>query len=198
MSEAFSGLRSLVDRARAGDREALSRLIELHEPIVVKWARRRLGYPLRTLEETRDILHDAYQVVMRRMPEFVYEDSRSFARWLRGIITRIVLQKAGASHLRRRLELPDDAPVPSLDATPSSVVMNRELLLARFALLRRFPRLDRMIYRLRMRGFSSDQIGPLVGMTGRGVRQRFARCEARIRLQMQRLAGVRSDDRQHP
>src|SRR5687767_15607164 len=80
-------IRGLVAKAQAGDRDALGRLFELHEPMMTRWARRRLGMPLRTLEETRDVLHDAYGVVMRKVGGFRMEDSKSFARWLRGIIT---------------------------------------------------------------------------------------------------------------
>jgi RNA polymerase sigma factor (sigma-70 family) len=183
-------IRDLVDKAQRGDREALGRLFEMHEPMMTRWARRRLGMPLRTLEETRDVLHDAYGVVIRKIGGFHMEDSRSFARWLRGIITRVVLQKAGSQYLRRRSALPEDAPVASPDLTPMTRVSIDELTRWRYRILKEFERMDRRIYRLRVRGHSSAEIADLVGLSDRAVRMRFAKTEARLRMRMLRLIEV--------
>jgi RNA polymerase sigma factor (sigma-70 family) len=183
-------LRELVTRAQAGDRDALGRLFELHEPMMTRWARRRLGMPLRTLEETRDVLHDAYSVVMRKIGGFRMEDSKSFARWLRGIITRVVLQKAGSQYLRRRGALPDDMPVASPDLTPMTRVSLDDLTRWRYRILKEFERMDRRIYRLRVMGHSSTEVADLVGLSDRAVRMRFAKTEARLRTRMLRLIEV--------
>jgi RNA polymerase sigma factor (sigma-70 family) len=180
-------MRDLVARAQRGDRAALGRLFELHEPMMTRWARRRLGMPLRTLEETRDVLHDAYAVVMRKIGSFHVEDSKSFARWLRGIITRVVLQKAGSQYLRRRSALDDDLPVASPELTPMTRVSLEELTRCRYRILREFERMDRRIYRLRVRGHSSAEVADLVGLSDRAVRMRFAKTEARLRTRMLRL-----------
>ncbi len=187
MEENSPEVPELLDAAKNGDREALARLVEIHEPMLVRWARKRLGYPLRTLEETRDIMNDTWMVVMRKMPRFQYDDSTSFARWLRGIVTRIVLQKANGGHIKRRLLLPDGAEISDLDATPSTKASLSELQRLRYAELRSFDKIERVIYRLRMRGFSSGQIADLVGMSDRGVRLRFAKVDARLRLRLRKL-----------
>jgi RNA polymerase sigma factor (sigma-70 family) len=179
-----SSLRDLIARAQAGDSQALSELVTLHEPMLARWARRRLGYPLRTLDETRDIIHDCYTVVLRKIGQFRYEDSTSFARWLRGIVTRIVLQKAGGVDIKRRLAMPEEPNAADSASTPSTAAALSELVRYRYAVLREFDRTDRFIYRLRLRGFSSQQISELCGMTDRGVRLRFARTDARIRMRM--------------
>jgi RNA polymerase sigma factor (sigma-70 family) len=183
-------IRGLVEKAQRGDRDALGRLFEMHEPLMTRWARRRLGMPLRTLEETRDVLHDAYGVVMRKITGFRMEDSKSFARWLRGIITRVVLQKAGSQYLRRRSALPDDMPVASLELTPMTRVSVEELTRWRYRFLKEFDRMDRRIYRLRVGGMSSTEIADLVGLSDRAVRMRFAKTEARLRTRMLRLIEV--------
>lgn len=188
-------LKELIDRAQAGDKSALGELVTIHEPMLVRWARRRLGLQLRNLDDTRDIIHDTYAVVLRKIGQFRYEDTRSFARWMRGIVTRIVLQKAGGVELKRRLAMPDEPNLRDLQATPSTSVALRELLHYRYAVLREFDRTDRLIYRLRMRGFSSEQIAVICGMTDRNVRIRFARTDAKIRLRMKSFAEGRSDVR---
>ncbi len=186
----LSGLRALVARAQSGDREALARLFEAHEPMMLRWARRRLGQPLRTLDETRDVLHDAYQVVLRKIDSFRMEDSRSFARWLRGIITRVVLRKAGNPWIVRRTAVDDEQyQPPDLDLTPLTRLSIDELKHHRYRILRELPRQDRLIYRLRVRGCSSLGIADRIGLTDRAVRQRFARTDARIRLRMRLLLG---------
>ena len=187
-------IKQLIDRARNDDRAALTELVNLHEPMLVRWARNRLGYPLRTLEDTRDIIHDTYAVVLRKIAQFEYEDRSSFARWLRGIVTRIVLQKATGLHIKRRLMLPEDPKIEDLGATPSTQASLREIMRYRYGILREFERLDRKIYRLRMRGFSSTQISSFVGMTDRGVRMRFARVDAKIRLRMKRFVEEKGRD----
>ncbi|MFT7619369.1 MAG: RNA polymerase sigma factor (sigma-70 family) [Planctomycetota bacterium] len=187
MEDNSPNLFELLTSAQAGDRDALTKLVEMHEPMLVRWSRKRLGYPLRTLEETRDIMNDTWMVVMRKIGSFEYEDSRSFARWLRGIVTRIVLQKANGSHLKRRLLMPEGVEVSDLATTPSTRASLGELQRLRYAELRQFEKTDRVIYRLRMRGFSSTQIADLVGMSDRGVRMRFAKVDARLRLRLKKL-----------
>lgn len=178
----------LVESAKAGSREDLARLFEMFEPMMLRWARRRLGQPLRTLDETRDILHDAWQVVLRRIGSFEMEDSRSFPRWLRGIITRVVLQKAQNPYLKRRQALTEEFQPPDLELTPMTRLSLDELVHLRYRLLRNFDRMDRVIYRLRARGVSSAAIADRVGMSDRAVRMRFARTDARLRLRMKQLA----------
>lgn len=191
--EAGESIRDLVTRSQRGDRDALGRLFEMHEPMMTRWARRRLGMPLRTLEETRDVLHDAYAVVIRKIAAFHMEDSKSFARWLRGIITRVVLQKAGSQYLRRRTALDDDLPVASTELTPMTRVSLEELTRWRYRFLKEFERMDRRIYRLRVRGHSSTAVADLVGLSDRAVRMRFAKTEARLRTRMLRLIEVGRD-----
>lgn len=181
-----------VAKAQAGDRDALNRLFEAHEPMLLRFAHRKLGMPLRATDETRDVLHDAYQVVLRKIGSFRPEDSKSFARWLRGIVTRVVLQKAGAMHVKRRKEMPEEPATVDPDLTPATRLSVAELVAVRYRLLRSFDRLDRKIYRLRMRGRSTVEIGALVGLTDRMIRIRFARTDAKIRLHLQRHLDARA------
>ena len=183
----LQGIRALIERAQAGDAVALNRLLELHEPMLIRWARRRLGQPLRTLDETRDVLHDAYQVALTKISTFRMGDTKSFARWLRGIITRVVLRKAASPHVVRRTPMGEAFQSPDLELTPMSRLTLQELREARYRILREMDRTDRLIYRLKARGWSSSDIADRIGMTDRAVRMRFAKTDARIRLRMMQL-----------
>jgi RNA polymerase sigma factor (sigma-70 family) len=184
LERTVQGVRNLITEAQAGSRDAIEKLLALHEPMMLRYAHRRLGRPLRSLDETRDILHDAYQIVLRKIDSFVPEDSRSFARWLRGIITRVVLRKAGAPYVVRRAALQDDFQKADLDLTPMTRLSLDELRLHRYRCLRECDRKDRLIYRLRVRGCPSSEIAARIGLTDRAVRMRFAKTDARIRLRM--------------
>jgi len=177
----------LVQAAQAGDREALSQLFTRHEPMMIRWARRRLGQPLRTLDETMDVLHDAYQVVLRKIGSFEMEDSKSFARWLRGIITRVVLQKSGNPYLKKRDALTTAQHPQDLELTPMTRLTVKDLVNYRYRLLKSFPRTDQLIYRLRLRGWSAQEIADRLGVTDRAVRMRFAKTDARVRLKMKQF-----------
>ncbi|MAG58224.1 MAG: hypothetical protein CMJ83_18210 [Planctomycetes bacterium] len=190
----LQGIRALIVQAQSGDGAALSRLIEIHEPMMLRWARRRLGQPLRTLDETRDVLHDAYQVAIQKIGAFRMDDNTSFARWLRGIITRVVLRKAGSPWLARRTPLSDDFHPPDLELTPMTRMTLEDLKNHRYRILREMERKDRLIYRLRARGCSSSDIAVRIGMTDRAVRMRFARTDARIRLRMRQLVETSPHD----
>ncbi len=190
LDRTLAGVRNLIVAAQAGDRDALARLFEIHEGSMLRWARRRLGQPLRTLDDTRDILHDAWQIVLRKIGSFQLEDSRSFARWLRGIITRVVLRKAGSPWLLRRTEMAEDYQPPDLDLTPLTRLSLEELKRMRYRYLRECERQDRLIYRLRVRGCSSQEIAERIGLTDRAVRMRFAKTDARLRLRMRQLVGA--------
>jgi RNA polymerase sigma factor (sigma-70 family) len=183
----LAGVRRLLAEAQGGDRSALERLLAMHEPMMLRHAHRLLGRPLRSLDETRDILHDAYQIAMRKLHLFVPEDSRSFARWMRGIITRVILRKSEAPYVVRRAALPADFQQPDLDLTPLTRLSLRELRLHRYRCLRDCDRMDRLIYRLRTRGCAASEIAARLGISDRAVRMRYARTDARIRLRMKAL-----------
>lgn len=190
----LQGIRGLIVRAQSGDHAALSRLIELHEPMLIRWARRRLGQPLRTLDETRDVLHDAYEIAISKIGAFVMEDNKSFARWLRGIITRVILRKAGSPYVARRTPLSESHDPQDLDLTPMTRLTLDELRGHRYRILKEMDRTDRIIYRLKARGWSSSEIADRIGMTDRAVRMRFAKTDARIRLKMRQLVGTTRDE----
>lgn len=183
----------LVHAAKAGDSDALARLFEIHEGMLVRWSRRRLGHALRTLDETRDVLHDAYQVAMRKIAQLEVRDSKSFARWMRGIITRIVLKKAGSQYLLRRAPMREEYQPPDLDLTPFTRLSLDELKNLRYRILRESSRSDRLIYRLRVRGCTSSMIAERIGTSDRNVRMRFAQTDARIRIRMRRYLEGRRD-----
>jgi RNA polymerase sigma-70 factor (ECF subfamily) len=74
---------SLLERLRQPeDQEAWSQLVRLYTPLLYHWAF-RLG--LRG-EDAADLVQEVFTVLVRKLPEFEYDQRKSFRAWLRTII----------------------------------------------------------------------------------------------------------------
>jgi RNA polymerase sigma-70 factor (ECF subfamily) len=68
---------------RPEDGQAWGEFVELYTPLLLAWAR-KLG--LQDADAT-DLVQDVFVLLLRKMPGFVYDPSRSFRGWLRTIAT---------------------------------------------------------------------------------------------------------------
>jgi RNA polymerase sigma-70 factor (ECF subfamily) len=97
---------SLLQRLRQpGQEQAWTRFVQLYTPLLYCWAR-RLG-----LDEpdAADLVQDVLTLLVRKLPEFTYDRSKSFRAWLRTVTL---------NHWRnrcRRAELPRASGHPDLD-----------------------------------------------------------------------------------
>jgi len=90
--------RSLVARARAGDREAFRALVERHQGRALALARRLM----RDDTEAEEIAQDAFLKAWSALPGFRAE--ASFGTWLHRIVYRRALDRLDALKVRRRHE----------------------------------------------------------------------------------------------
>ena len=72
----------LVERARAGDREAYDQLFARAADRVLWFIRLRLGPRLRERLDSMDVLQESYVEAHRAFDRFEYRDDDSFFRWL--------------------------------------------------------------------------------------------------------------------
>ena len=74
---------SLLLRLRQpGQAEAWVRLVELYTPLLFYWARRTgMGE-----HEAADLVQDVFTVLVQKLPEFTYDERKSFRGWLRTIL----------------------------------------------------------------------------------------------------------------
>jgi RNA polymerase sigma factor (sigma-70 family) len=100
---------ALFARARAGDAEALDRLVARHRLPLRRWARGRLPVWARQLADTDDLVQDALLQTMKRIGEFEPDGAGAFQAYLR----QAVLNRM-RDELRRHGRLP---PLSSLDST---------------------------------------------------------------------------------
>src|SRR3954463_2471431 len=86
----------LLDRLRRpADQEAWDRFVHLYTPLLFYWARRT------GLQESdaADLVQDVFKILLRKLPEFTYDQQGSFRGWL-----RTILLNQWRSEARRRVE----------------------------------------------------------------------------------------------
>src|SRR5262249_50986182 len=84
--------------ARAGDRDALSKLFALHQPRLVRMVELRLDARLRRRLDPTDVVQEAWLEVVERFPRWSAVESPPFRAWLR-LTTGQALSAARRRHL---------------------------------------------------------------------------------------------------
>src|SRR4051812_1055658 len=73
---------SLLQRLRQpGAHRAWERFVELYTPLLYYWSRRMALQP----HDAADLVQDVFAVLLLKLPEFRYDDNRSFRGWLRAV-----------------------------------------------------------------------------------------------------------------
>ncbi len=80
----------LLERARAGDRDALDRLFARHVPLLRRWASGRLPRWARDIADTADLVHDTVLATIRQVDRFENRGDGALQAYLRqAVINRI-------------------------------------------------------------------------------------------------------------
>ena len=79
------GERQLIERAQAGDRSALSLLLEEHHSDIARRVRGRLPAAVRRRCADSDIVQETLLIAAQRIGKFEYRGTGSFRAWLAGI-----------------------------------------------------------------------------------------------------------------
>jgi RNA polymerase sigma-70 factor (subfamily 1) len=125
----------LVQRAQAGDADALNELFARHYQTMVEVARRKIGPRLRLKEDPDDLAQTTFREATRDFLSYQYQGEGSLLRWLIQILQNKIRDKAefygaGKRDLsrERKLEAPEsepDAPNPfQLSSTDLSVTQH--------------------------------------------------------------------------
>jgi RNA polymerase sigma-70 factor, ECF subfamily len=177
-----AGDRELLDRARAGDRAALARLLELHQGQIYRFGLRMC----RDAEDARDVLQDTLLAFARGVPEF--RGGAALSTWLFTIARSFCLKKR-----RKRRGAPTE--VEPLDAAARQVpVAGRaadEALAAKEmeqALERAIAGLEpsyREVLLLRdVEGLTAGEVGKVTGISVQAVKSRLHRARLAVRQQL--------------
>ena len=165
----------LIERARAGDREALERLFGRHAVPLRHWARGRLPRWARQLSDTNDLVQDALLQTFRRIDTFEPRGVGSLQAYLRqSVLNRL------RDELRRRARTPEMAVMTAEEiensASPLQLAVSREGL-ERYeqavATLRPEDR-DAIIGRLEV-GYSYEELARILGKPTADAARKAAR-----------------------
>ena len=97
----------LLERARAGDEQALNALFERHLPPLQRWATGRLPRWARDIADTTDLIHETILETLKHLDRFEHRGDGALQAYLRqGVINRIrnELRKLAIRGANRALE----------------------------------------------------------------------------------------------
>ena len=177
----------LIDRARAGDGEALERLFARHLKPLQRWASRRLPTWARDLADTDDLVQDTLAQTFKRIDDFEARGIGALQAYLRqAVLNRI------RNELRRKGRQPptvnvDDVPLDSAES-PLEEAIGRESLERYERALQRLTAEERelVIARVEM-GYSYPEMAEALGKpTAEAARQAARRALMRLAEEMHR------------
>jgi RNA polymerase sigma-70 factor (ECF subfamily) len=178
---------SLLDKARAGDRDALDRLFARHLPPLRRWARGRLPHWARQLADTDDLVQDALAQTFKRIDEFEPRDVGALQAYLRqAVINRV------RDELRRLGRRPPAADLETLELaggdSPLALAIGRESVERYRRALDRLKPEDRelVIARIEM-GYTYVELAEMLGRpSSEAARKAAQRALVRVAEEMQR------------
>jgi RNA polymerase sigma-70 factor (ECF subfamily) len=162
--------RSLVDRAAAGDETAFAVIVTGHHSDMERVAFTVCGDP--------DIAHEAVAAAWLHAWRGLarIKDPDKLRPWLVAIAANEARQLVRKQTRRRLREIAVTSTAPTLQPAPGTDHLDLHDAIERLG-----PE-DRTLLALRyVAGLSSTEIGPLLGLSGEGVRTRLARLMTRLR-----------------
>ena len=192
----------LVIASKAGDNEALGKLLEQYRGYLLMLARRYLSDRLRRRIDPADIVQLTYLEAKRDLPAFRGATPAEFAGWLRGMlknnvataVTRHVTTQKRS--IRREV---DDSPaadqgsqvggwiqqLPGSKTSPSGVVIRSEAVVALMSALHELPETQAEAIRLRyMEGLPLSEIVERMGKSDTAVAGLLKRGLQKLRVIM--------------
>jgi RNA polymerase sigma-70 factor, ECF subfamily len=186
----------LIERIRAGDREALEFVLCRELPALRAYVRLRAGPLLRARESTSDLVQSTCREVLGKLDTFQYGGEAGFRDWLfatamRKIANRVEHAVAQKRDIRRDRPLPNDssseereqalAAIYSTLGSPSRNAIASETRDAMEAAFDRLPEDRREIIVLaRVVGLDHASIAERLGCTTVSARQRLFRALAEL------------------
>ena len=203
-SDEVSGL---LQRAAAGDAEALRELFSRHRDRLKRMVHLRLSRRLSGRVDDSDVLQEAYLDAARRLDEYIREPSLPFFLWLRHL-TGLKLAEVHRRHLgtqlrdadrevtlhRGGLPLADSASLAAqllgTLTTPSQAAIKAETRLLVQEALNGMDPVDREVLALKhFEQLSTAEIAEVLGLSKAGAGSRYLRAIKRLREILERIPG---------
>jgi len=177
-------IRTLIDAARAGDREAFGGLVVLNERVVLRTALAALG----SREDAEDVTQEAFLVAWQKLPDF--RGDSTFRTWLLTITWRKALDRRRArrrwwtrlagGHAEEGFSL-DVLPEPAAD--PERAAVARDLSLRVSAAINDLsPKLRDTLLLATSGEFSYEQISQMLSTPIGTIKWRVAEARRIVKL----------------
>jgi len=178
----------LIQRAKRGDRSALSALFSHHVPILRRWAHGRLPPWARVFSDTADLVQDAVLNTIRRLDQFEARGERALQGYLRLAVQNKILDLSRRSEVHARGgELTGEEPDQSQPSPLALAITAQEHDRYRAALARLKPDDQSLIVGRLELGYSYDQLALIMGKSSTdAARVALRRALARLVEEMSR------------
>jgi RNA polymerase sigma-70 factor, ECF subfamily len=185
--------RDLIAAARAGDAQAIDRLVTRYEPQVYRFSRRLCG----DADAAADVAQETLMAMVRALPRF--RGDAALSTWLYTIARRRCQRRHRRSRFAPereesldRLDTGGPDALPSDSPTPEQVLSTRELEAAVTRALSALPAAHREVLVLRdMEGLTAPEAGEVLGLGVRAVKSRLHRARVALRRQLAPVIGGR-------
>jgi RNA polymerase sigma-70 factor (ECF subfamily) len=201
------GVNDLLQRAAAGDQEALRALLDRYRDRLKRMVHLRLSRRLQGRVDDSDVIQESLIDIARNLPEYVKEPKLPFFLWLRHM-TGLKLAEVHRRHLGTQLRDADrevslhrgglpEADSVSLAAqllghltTPSQAAIKAETRLHVQEALNSMDPIDREVLALKhFEQLSTSEIAEVLGMSKAGAGSRYLRAIKRLRELLSRIPG---------
>jgi RNA polymerase sigma-70 factor (ECF subfamily) len=211
MSDVDDEMQGLLDRLRAGDRDALAELFARHRAPLRRMIELRLDHRLNGRVSSSDVLQEAYVDAMKRVPHFFENPDMPFFVWLRWIagqrLVEVHRQHLGARMRDAGLEVPLQQGYPSAASSsclaaclseghtsPSLAAIRGETLAQLEAALDHLDPIDREVLALRhFEELSNNEVAALLGIQKAAASKRYVRALERLKGALAQIPGFFED-----
>lgn len=116
----------LIERAQAGDRSALERLLARYRPRLQRWASGRLPRYAREIADTDDLVQDALIGTLKNLERFEQRGEWALQAYLRQAVTNRIRDEIRRISTRPLRNVLDDD-LAARDQSPLEIAVGREL-----------------------------------------------------------------------
>ena len=182
----------LLERARAGDREALETLLERHQGQVYRFGLRMC----RDQEDARDVVQDTLFAMARGVRDF--RGASSISTWLFTIARSFCIKKRRKGRYAPKVErsldtdvAPEAAQIKDPARGPDDVVAARQVQQALEEAIGALSPSHREVLLLRdAEGLTAPEVAEVLGITPQAVKSRLHRARLDVRARMAPLLGI--------
>ncbi len=181
---------ALLEKARAGDEQALSRAFEKYRRRLAVLVYYKLSPQTRNFSEVEDLVQETLLRAFRDLGGFSYQSPGSFLRWLSSIADHVIIDRLryqnracrAGDQVRFRSESNPQGPDPADSATPSRIFAQQEAVERLLARLDVLPEEYRhAILMAKVEGLSTAEMAERLGKSREAVAVLVYRAVQRFR-----------------